>query len=833
MATLPIDALLPRLRQALERHASLVLQAAPGAGKTTRVPLALLDSAWLGGGRILMLEPRRVAVRAAARFMAASLGEAVGQTVGYRVRHDRQIGERTRIEVVSEGILVRLVQQDPTLAGVGAVIFDEFHERSLAADLGLALCRDSQRALRPDLRLLVMSATLDDQAVAALLDGAPVLASEGRSYPVTLHYRALRHSYERQRLAWCAEVATRLADICDRESGSLLVFLPGEGEIRQLQQALRQRELPGDVQVVALYGRLEAQAQDAAIQPAPAGRRKLVLATSIAETSLTIEGVRVVVDAGLARELRFDANSGLDRLVTVPVSQASARQRAGRAGRLEPGVCYRLWPQTRSLVPRPDAEILRADLAPLVLELAHWGETDYQRLCWLDAPPAAHVAQARELLGALRALDERGLVTAHGRAMLALGVHPRLAHMMLCAREHDCVPLACELAALLSEPGAGGGGCDLESRLGWLHAAEPVADNAKRRRIQALADRWGRQLGVQRRPPARDDDRLCGALLAFAYPDRIAQRRPGDGNRFLLSNGRGACFSATEPLAAQELIVAADLAGGREARVFLAAALDGGLLNAWHRDLMRETEQIVWDARAGCVQATHRRVLGQLVLSERPLSAADPTAVARALLAGIRDRGLGCLPWDTQARQLQDRVNFLRALAPAEWPDFSAQALLADAETWLMPHLHGLHRLAQLKTLDLPALLRARLDWRQLQRLDEWAPTYLQVPSGSRLRVDYSGEIPVLAVRLQEMFGLAHTPCVAGGQVPLLLHLLSPAQRPVQVTRDLSGFWSGSYQAVRKELRGRYPKHAWPEDPLRASPATRKRTRQAEKGSPR
>ncbi len=485
-----------------------------------------------------------------------------------------------------------------------------------------------------------------------------------------------------------------------------------------------------------------------------------------------------------------------------------------------------MWPRTRSLLPRPTAEILRADLAPLVLELAHWGETDYRRLRWLDQPPAAHLAQARDLLLALQALDERGLVTPHGRDLLSLGVHPRLAHMMLRARDHGCVRLACDLAALLSEAGSIGADSDIQSCLEWLHASKPVEDNPKRRRISALAQQWSRRLGADARRESCDDYALSGALLAFAYPDRIAQRRPGGDNRFVLSNGRGARLRASEPLAAQELVVAAELAGGQEARIFLAAAVDAEQLHAWHAALIRETQQIVWDAHSGCVQATGRQLLGELVLAERPLPRPDRAAVARALLQGIQAQGLDCLPWDERARQLQGRVNFLRSLdGESEWPDLSAPSLLSDSENWLLPQINGMTRLSQLKKLDLYALLRARLDWRQQQRLDEWAPTHVQVPSGSRLCVDYSGAIPVLAVRLQELFGLAQTPCVAAGKVPLLLHLLSPAQRPVQVTRDLAGFWSGSYHQVRKELRGRYPKHAWPDDPLRAAPRRHARAR--------
>ena len=829
MVSLPIDALLPQVRETLANHTGLVLQAAPGAGKTTRVPPALLDCQWLGGRRILMLEPRRLAARAAARFMAASLGERVGETVGYRVRLETRVGPRTRIEVVTEGILGRLLQDDPALEGVGAVIFDEFHERSLQADLGLALCLDTQGALREDLRLVVMSATLDGEAVAGLMGGVPVLSSEGRSYPVVLHYRPLRAEFSRQRRVWCEEVAAAVRDICLDERGSLLVFLPGVAEIRQVQAALQQRGLPADVQLAPLYGQLEARAQDAAIRPAPEGARKLVLATAIAETSLTIEGIRVVVDGGLSRQSRFDANTALDRLVTLPVSQAAAEQRAGRAGRLQEGVCYRLWSEHRHLVPYARPEVLQADLAPLMLELANWGVTDCASLRWLDVPPAAHVAQALALLRRLQAVDEHGVPTEHGRAMVRLGTHPRLAHMMLRGSGHGLARLACELAALLGEADPlRTADSDIQLRVEWLRASaqQGAAGGAgTRSRLQALAAQWCRQCVAGNTADDSADLALCGALLAYAYPDRIAQRRGGPDNRFLLSSGRGARFRQAEPLAGEDLIVAAHLDGEQEARIFLAAALSLDQLRDWHEQLIDEREFVAWDDRAGCVQARRQQCLGELVLDDRALAHADPAAVLQAMLEGIRRRGLDCLPWTDEASRLRARVRFLQALDAASWPDVSDAVLLADIDNWLAPFLHGVTRLSQLRSLDLHAALLARLDWQQQRQLDKLAPTHLQVPSGSRLRVDYSGPVPVLGVRLQEMFGQAETPRIAGGQVPVLLHLLSPARRPVQVTQDLGAFWAGSYREVRKELRGRYPKHDWPEDPLQAQPHSRVRPR--------
>ncbi|MGD8936362.1 MAG: ATP-dependent helicase HrpB [Thiogranum sp.] len=826
MDRFPIDALLPRLREALGEHSALVVEAPPGAGKTTRVPIALLECDWLAGRKIVMLEPRRLAARSAARYMAASLGEPVGRTVGYRVRLERRTGPDTRIEVVTEGVLSRMLQADPALEEVGLVIFDEFHERSLQADLGLALCLDSQGALRDDLRLLVMSATLDGEAVAQLLGGVPVLTSRGRSFPVALHYRPLRNDCAQRRRAFCEEIAAAVGDIARSEPGSMLLFLPGVAEIRLVLAALQHAGLPPEIQLAPLYGRLDTRAQDAAIRPAPQGQRKIVLATAIAETSLTIEGIRVVVDAGLARLSRFDPNSGLDRLVTLPVSRAGAEQRAGRAGRLATGACYRLWPEHRHLLAQAPPEMLAADLAPLALELAQWGVADCRQLRWLDVPPAAHMAQARDLLSRLQAIDSGARITRHGRALAELGVHPRLGHMMLCGREAGYARLACELAALLSETDPSrADDSDIQSRVEWLRGAGDTRQGAGRGRLRALVDQWSARLGAQRAPADDSDLGMCGALLAFAYPDRIAQHRPGADNRFLMSNGRGARFRQAEPLAAEDFVVAALLDGAQEARIFLAAALPVEHLQRFHADLIRESAFVSWDDRTQSVAARLQKRLGELALSDRPLPDPDPYAVQRAMLEGVHRHGLDCLPWSRDTRQLQARVNFLRGLDNTAWPDFSDAALMACSDRWLLPFLPGITRLAQLQRIDLRAALSSMLDREQLRQLDELAPGRIRVPSGSSLSVDYSGPVPVLAVRLQEMFGLAETPSVAGGRVPLLLHLLSPAQRPVQVTRDLGAFWAGSYRQVRKELKGRYPKHHWPDDPMVAAPTARARTR--------
>ena len=830
---LPIDSLLPALRQTLAAGRNAVLQAPPGSGKTTRVPLALLDADWLCDKTIVMLEPRRLAARTAARYMAHTIGETLGETVGYRVRMEARIGARTRIEVVTEGILTRRLQKDPTLGDVGLVVFDEFHERNLQADLALALCLDVQSGLRQDLRLLVMSATLDGAAVARLLGGAPVLTGTGRNFPVDLRYRPLQAHPARAPRGFCDEVARVVLEALSRESGSLLVFLPGAGEIRQAESALRPAVCNDEVTLAPLHGQLSTSAQDLAIQPAPAGKRKVVLATAIAETSLTIEGIRVVIDAGLMRLPRFDPNTGLTRLVTLPVTQAAATQRAGRAGRLQEGVCYRLWPEHLHLLAQATPEILEADLAALVLELAQWGVREIGELRWLDPPPAAHVAQATDLLQRLGVLDAQARITAHGRGMLQFGAHPRLTHMMLRGRELGCGALACELAALLGERdplrGTQAHEADIVLRLELLRGVHTDGGTvpAVVRQIRTQAAHWRRQLRCAAAPADHSDLALTGVLLAYAYPDRIAQRRAGASRRYLLSNGRGAVFLDAEPLAAADWIVAAHLDGARESRIFLAAAITQEQLLKYHGALISEQSFVAWSEREQAVQARCQQRLGELVVADEPWTEAGAEAVEAALLAGIRRSGAGCLPWNRAARELQARIGFLQRLAPHDWPDARDESLLCTLEDWLSPWLQGMTRLAQLKRLDLHAALLARLSWTQQRALDELAPASLKVPSGSRVRLDYREETPVLAVRLQEMFGLIETPCVAGGRVPVLLHLLSPAHRPMQITRDLAAFWREGYHEVKKELKGRYPKHHWPDDPLKAPPAagTKRRRR--------
>lgn len=812
--SLPIDTILPRLLHALQSGNAAVLQAPPGAGKTTRVPLALLTEPWLQDRRIVMLEPRRLAARAAARFMSTQLGEPVGQTVGYRMRLDSKVSAATRIEVVTEGVLTRLLQDDPALERYGCVIFDEFHERSLQADLGLALALEVQQALRPDLRLLVMSATLDAGPVAGLLGGAPLISSEGRSYPVEVRYRPAGRLPPEQHLV---EV---ILQVLREESGSVLVFLPGGGEIRRLARMLTSR-LPADTFLAPLYGELAQGAQDAAIAPAPPGQRKIVLATAIAETSLTIEGVRVVVDAGLSRRAAFDPVSGLTRLVTVKVSQAAAEQRRGRAGRLEPGVCYRLWAQAEQprLAAFTPPEILEADLADLVLELAQWGALTPTALTWLDPPPAPAWEQAKALLQQLQALTADGRISEHGRALRTLPLHPRLAHMLIRGRELGWSRLAAELAALLSERDvlSSGREASVEARLAIIRGTAAGGDRNRLQPVRASIQALQRYRGPTELP---EDDAAAGILLGHAYPERIARRRSADAPRYLLANGRGAYLEPNDPLRAAQFLVAAELDGDpRDARIFLAAALSRDAIERYFADAISQHEHIVWDADAAAVLARRQRRYGALVLEDAPLTAPDPAAVTTALLEGIRSQGLQVLPWTEPLRQWQARVMLLHRLDPQAWPALSDQALLATLEDWFAPFVQGISRLSQLRNVPLKQALEALLTYQQQRQLEAEAPTHLAVPSGSRVAIDYlAGETPVLPVKLQEMFGQQDTPRIAGGRLALTLHLLSPARRPVQVTQDLAGFWRTGYAEVRKELRGRYPKHPWPEDPLTAPP---------------
>ncbi|MEO8223198.1 MAG: ATP-dependent helicase HrpB, partial [Gammaproteobacteria bacterium] len=830
---LPVTGAVPELAAVLAAGRCAVLQAPPGAGKSTGVPLALLDAPWLAGRRLLLLEPRRLAARAVAARMASQLGEEPGATVGYRTRLDTRMGPRTRIEVVTEGILTRQLQRDPALEGVGLVIFDEFHERSLQADTGLAFVLDARRHLAPELRVLVMSATLDGAALARLMDEAAVITAPGLSFPVETRYadRASSDYLDRQ-----ATAAIRRA--LGEHDGDLLVFLPGAGEIRRVERALLDTVAGDTLRIRPLYGDLDREAQDLAIRPAPAGERKVVLATNIAETSLTIEGIRVVIDGGLERRARFDPQSGMGRLETLRISQASADQRRGRAGRLAPGTCYRLWTaaEHRALLPFTPPEIASADLAPLALELAAWGTRDPAALTWLTPPPAGALAQARELLRQLGALDAEDRITAHGRELLRQGAHPRLAHLMLGAKAAGLGGTACALAALLgerdllrSQPGQRPTerDPDLRTRLEIL-AQDPGAtrrddvDAGTLRIVRRSADTYARQLGLGGGERRIDPDEV-GWLLALAYPDRIARTREHGSGRYLLSNGRGAFFAAPQSLARSDFLVIPELEGGeKEARIQLAAPVSAAELEQHFAGSISSTSEVRWDSRERAVVARRQRRLGALVLADESLRQPEPALVTAAMLAGLRELGLGTLPFTPDLRQWQARVLLCGRVEPEAvepWPDVSDGALLATLESWLTPWLDGVSRATHLARVDLAGALRGLLPWARQQRLDELAPTHLTVPSGSHVPIDYlDGPVPSLSVRLQEVFGLDATPRVGGGRVPVLLKLLSPARRPVQVTQDLASFWTGAYHEVRRELKGRYPRHYWPEDPHQAEP---------------
>jgi ATP-dependent helicase HrpB len=833
---LPVEAVLADLQYILANNACAVLQAPPGAGKTTGIPLHLLKAPWLEDRKIILLAPRRLAARAAAMRMADLLKETVGQTVGYRVRLDSRVSAATRIEVVTEGVLTRMLQSDPSLEGVGLVIFDEFHERSLDADLGLALCLDMQGVLNKKLRLLIMSATIETEPLAALLEGAPVIACPGKAFPVETRYVGPHTPVFSGEAVREAVVSAARA-----ESGNILVFLPGAAEIRQMARLL-EAALPGPSWILApLFGNLSRSDQERAISPPPDGKRKIVLATSIAETSLTIEGIRVVVDCGLQRVPRFDVRSGMTRLATLPVSRASADQRRGRAGRTGPGVCLRLWSgsmhHTLPAALRP--EILETDLAGLVLELAIWGVDDPLRLRWLDPPPPDTFDSACRLIRSLGALDADGRATEHGRQMASLPLHPRLAHMLIAANRHGQGGIACDLAALISERDVvrfepGRSDADMRVRLDLLQALrnrQPLTcrsatvDVSAVRRALRTADQLRRRLGCKN---GVHDAAAIGRILAWAYPDRIARRRADGRGRFLLANGRGAYLDPVEALAGEQFLVAVELDGDRRsARIYRAAAVGMDILMEQFADRIQPVEAVEWDPQSRVVAARCDLKLDALTLRSDPLASPDAQQVLSALLKGIRQEGLACLPWTRALRQWQERFCFLRRLGEdrQQWPDVSDDGLAANLSQWLAPYLTGITRLRDLAQIDLKNALFSMLSYQQHKLLDELAPTHLTVPSGSRIPIDYSGDVPVLAVRLQEMFGLVETPAVAGGRQPLLIHLLSPAGRPVQITQDLAGFWQTGYSAVKKELKGRYPKHYWPDNPLQAQATARVRPR--------
>jgi ATP-dependent helicase HrpB len=807
----PVDQIIPRLSEALGHGPAALLVAEPGAGKTTRVPLKLLDAPWLKTQKIVMLEPRRLAARNAAHRMAETLGEEVGETVGYTVRLERRVSAKTRIEVVTEGILTRRLQQDPELAGTGLVIFDEFHERSLDADFGLALTLDIQRGLRDDLKILVMSATLDAARVAAHLGDAPVIDAPGRVFPVETRYLD-----KAQRQTISADAVRAVHRALDETDKSILVFLPGEAEIRRTEEALNAGGLPRNTVVRPLYGAMSFAEQDAAIRPSPAGERKIVLATTIAETSLTIDGIGAVIDTGFKRAPRFDPATGMTALETIRVSLASADQRRGRAGRLGPGVGYRLWPEaeTRALKPHDEPEIFVADLAPLVLELAAWGVTDPKSLPWLDPPPAAPFAQAQDLLKRLEALDEENKITAMGKEMVRLPLHPRLAHMVVKGKS----TLAADLAAMLSERDGlpRGMGTDITARLAALRGPP-------RERIRQVSKQIRQIAGIK----DVDSDESPGLLVAYAFPDRIAQRRGGD-RRYRLSGGGGAVLPEHDALVTQDYLAVATTDGASgDQKIFLAAPLSLREIEEHFRDQIEARNGVFWDSRTKAVSATKSRRLGALVLEEKPSANADPSLIAEAMAQGVREMGLAALPWTDGAKILRARAMFLRRLFPEEgWPDLSDEALLAGLGEWLAPYLAGISRKAHLDRLDMHQILQGMIPHELARRMDRLAPVRIEVPSGADVRIDYETEgDPVLRVRLQEMFGLARTPAIAEGRSPLRIELLSPAGRPLAVTQSLETFWTNGYPSVRSDMRGRYPKHAWPEDPLNATPVKPRRLR--------
>jgi ATP-dependent helicase HrpB len=819
---LPIDAVLDQLARTLAKSNAAVLVAPPGAGKTTRVPLALLDEPWLRGKKIIMLEPRRIAARASAERMAHTLGERVGETVGYRVRFGSKVSRATRIEVVTEGIFSRQILDDPELSGIAAVLFDEFHERSLDADLGLALARDAQVGLREDLRILVMSATLDGARVARLLGEAPVIASEGRAFPVETRYLGRKADAPLER-----QMADAIAMALRADPGSVLAFLPGAAEIRRTQNFLGERIHDASIEIVPLFGALDAAVQDRAIAPPPKGSRKVVLATSIAETSLTIEGVRIVVDSGVARVPRYEPDIGLTRLETVRASRAAVDQRRGRAGRTEPGVCYRLWdePQTASLAAYTQPEILSADLSSLVLDLAQWGVSDPATLAFLDAPPAPALKEARSLLRELAALDADGRITAEGNSLRALALPPRLARMIVDSHRLAAGAEAAEIAAVLTERGLGGDSVDLDARLDQFRRDRSQRAGSAR----SLAQRWASQVAATEGPPGEDTSPSTGVMLAFAFPDRVARNR-GNGS-FVLANGRGAAVDQASALARAPYIAVAELTGtAANGRILLAAPIAQAEIELRFADQIESADEISFDRGAMALRARRRKTLHAITLSEAPLALKPSAETASVLADGLAAAGFDRLPWSKPLKQWRDRVMFLRKAEgdtpQHSWPDLSDDALAAQREAWLVPALFDKTALKEISAGDLSDALMTLLPWELRARLEREAPTHFEAPTGTPLAIDYEAEQgPTIAVRLQELFGLNTHPSIAKGAVPLVLELLSPAHRPVQVTRDLPGFWRGSYAAVRSDLRGRYPRHPWPEDPASAMPTRRVKPR--------
>jgi ATP-dependent helicase HrpB len=812
---LPVDEALPGLCAALSKGRNAVLVAPPGAGKTTHVPLAFLREPWVRSGKILVLEPRRLAARAAASRMAFLLGEKVGETVGLRVRFDTKVSRRTQIEVMTEGVFTRALLDDPELKGVAAVLFDEFHERSLDADLGLALALDAQRGLREDLRILAMSATLDGARVAKLLGEAPIIESKGRAFPVKTRYlgRDARAPIDRQ-------MTDAILRVLGDEDGSVLAFLPGASEIRRTANLLSEKISDRGTHIAPLYGTLDARVQDEAISPAPRGERKIVLATSIAETSLTIEGVRVVVDSGLSRVPRFEPSVGLTRLETVRVSRASADQRRGRAGRTEPGVCYRLWsePETNSLAPFTTPEILAADLTNLVLDLAVWGVSDPVSLSWLNPPPAPALSEARILLRELGAIGEDGRITEQGKKLARFPLHPRLAAMVVEAAEEDKALLAAEIAAVVSERGLGGDNTDLSNRIEQFRR-----DNSSRaEEARRLAKNWAEAAGGEiRNSPAAG----AGVLLALAYPDRVAKARAGKPGEFLLANGRGAAMEAANSLAKEPMLAVAEIAGAASGgRILLAAKLVEKDFEAHFKDRIAEATEVAFDPAAMAVRARAVRCYGAILLADHPRKLEPNEDTARALAEGIAKAGLRRLPWSKAIEQWLTRVRFMRRVEGDPWPDLSDQHLAATIGDWFAPYLIDKTSLAEISGDTLSTALHALLPPDLARRLNKETPTHFTAPTGSQFAIDYETDEPAVSIRVQELFGTATHPML-GGKIPLTFHLLSPAHRPIQTTKNLPAFWQGSWAEVRRDMRGQYPKHPWPENPLEAPPTRRAKPR--------
>ena len=852
MPTLPISTVLPELKSCLINENNVVLVAAPGAGKTTVVPLALLNESWLDNRKIIMLEPRRIAAKNAAIWMARQLGEVVGETVGYRMRLDTQVSKKTKIEVVTEGILTRIIQNDIALDDYGIIIFDEFHERSLHADLGLALTLNIQEELRNSLRILVMSATLDSQIVSALLDNAPVIKSEGRHFPIDIRYAnnpTGYHSDNRKFRQLEKNTVESVLTALVNDKGSILVFLPGVGEIRRVYDLLKieinsANLACADISLYPLYSSLPQSDQEKAIASCTSGNRKIVLATSIAETSLTIDGVCVVIDAGLVRQPGFDPRNGLTQLETVRVSKASADQRAGRAGRTEPGICYRLWAASEhtGLIAQNQVEIMQADLSSFALELAQWGIAQPEKLRWIDTPPAAAFTQATTLLKTLGAINQKGAITEQGMAMLKLGLHPRLAHMVLKANALALGELACDIASVLNERdfflrthGIFNG--DLSARIISLrqtkspvqqsNSLQNTIDYPTKKRILNNARLLKKQLGISADKNQTLD--LLGVVLAFAYPDRIAKKRLNSNDRYQLSNGLGAQVNIEDVLSSSEYLVAANIRKTNgsnqynEARVYLGADITLQQIESYLSELIVNVEKIEWDSTARSVITKNVSCLGKLTLNSRKLSNPDEAKVTAAFIEGIREMGVACLPWNQSTRLWQQRLDLLRQTRTNEnWPDVSDAFLFQHLEDWLSPYLSGFSRLDQLRNLNLASIFNGMLEWNKQQLMNQLVPEVLKVPSGSRITIDYQDrEAPVLAVRIQELFGLEESPTINEGKTKLVLHLLSPARRPIQVTKDLDNFWDNTYAEVKKDLKGRYPKHFWPDNPREAVATSR------------